>query len=273
MKTLLQSSTMESVYAALTKRAFEVYANARQEASQNRAIVALAGPPGSGKSTIAAEVVRRMNGTSSRPFAAVLPMDGFHLPRSTLDKLPSRQEAYAKRGAAWTFDASGVLNLVKTLHETRTHRTRPAMKAPGFDHAEKDPVEEAYCIPGHFTFIILEGNWLLYDKEPWRQISTLVDDAWFVDVEPGLARERVARRHLEAGIEQTWEAAVLRAEQNDLRNGEEVRKNLVNVGMTVYSVEEAVVGISERGVPEGSRSTLVPGASEVSHAGAVGVCT
>lgn len=264
---------MESVYAALTKRAFEVYADARNETSQNRAIVALAGPPGSGKSTIAAEVVRRMNGTSPRPFAAVLPMDGFHLPRSTLDNLPNRQEAYAKRGAAWTFDVSGVLTLVKTIHETRMHRIRPAIKAPGFDHAEKDPVQEAYCIPGGFTLIILEGNWLLYDKEPWRQISTMVDDTWFVDVDPALARERVARRHLEAGIEQTWEAAVLRTEQNDLRNGEEVRTNLVDVGMTVHSVEEAVVGLSGGGTPKGSRSTLVLGASEVSHAGAVGMCT
>jgi pantothenate kinase len=64
-----------------------------------RYIVGLAGPPGSGKSTLANEVARRVNKlwpqkassldsqVTPPDVAMVLPMDGFHLYRSQLDKM------------------------------------------------------------------------------------------------------------------------------------------------------------------------------------------
>lgn len=59
----------------------------------------LAGPPGAGKSTLASEVVRRVNKlwpqkassldsqVTPLEVAAVLPMDGYHLYRSQLDAM------------------------------------------------------------------------------------------------------------------------------------------------------------------------------------------
>lgn len=64
-----------------------------------RYIVGLAGSPGSGKSTIASEVVRRVNRlwpqkacaldsqVSPPDMAKVIPMDGFHLYCSQLDAM------------------------------------------------------------------------------------------------------------------------------------------------------------------------------------------
>ncbi|TVY33292.1 putative uridine kinase [Lachnellula subtilissima] len=230
---------MEPVYSSLTDRAIELCKHLGDHAlpAQHRIVVALAGPPGSGKSTIAAKVVQRLNATSTVPFAVIVPMDGFHLPRSTLDALPNKLEAYARRGASWTFDEKGVLKLINVLSKSR-FETSDIIIAPTFDHAAKDPVDDGITITPAITFVLLEGNYLLLDEEPWNQVQGLVDDTWFVDVDPELARTRIAKRHIEAGIETTWDAAVRRAESNDLLNGVEIRRKLVKPAVMIQSVEE-----------------------------------
>lgn len=227
---------MDQVYENLASRALDIHAKLREEnVSRLRTIIALAGPPGSGKSTIAAEVARRVSYKAGIS-VAVVAMDGFHHPRIYLDSLPNAAEAHARRGAHWTFDAVGVLQLVEKLCDTRM---RPAgiITAPGFDHAKKDPVADAVNIPEETEIVILEGNWLLFDRDPWNRIPTLVDDTWFVEVEPDLARQRVVARHVEAGIETSWDAALARVDGNDILNGEDVRRHLVRPNITVASVE------------------------------------
>ena len=228
-------SMMDQVYDKLTARALDLHAQLAGEASRLRILIALAGPPGSGKTTIAAEVARRIKNESGVS-AAVIPMDGFHYPRAYLDSLPNAAEAHARRGAHWTFDAAGVLQLVQTLHDSRT-RQAGLVTAPGFDHATKDPVADAVSIAPEAEIVILEGNWLLFDREPWCRTSALVDDTWFVDVDPVLARRRVAARHIQAGIEETWEAALARVDGNDTLNGEDVRRHLVRPNIMVQSIE------------------------------------
>lgn len=160
-------------------------------------------------------------------------MDGFHYPRAVLDTFPDPKEAHARRGAAFTFDAAGVVALVKQLKTA----TSAAVSAPIFDHATKDPVLDDIQIPPEASLIILEGNWLLYDEEPWREVRGLADETWFVDVDQALAWDRVAKRHVRSGIETMIEAALARAEMNDLPNGDEVRKRLIRPTVTVKSVD------------------------------------
>jgi pantothenate kinase len=229
---------MEPVYQCLADRALALKERlAYGTPAQHRVVVVLAGPPGSGKSTIAAKVVQRLNATSTTPFAALVPMDGFHLPRSALDLLPNRAEAYARRGASWTFDTSGILDLIHLLSKSRAEPSDTIL-APSFDHALKDPVEGGIRITPEVTFVLLEGNYLLLDEEPWSGIERLVDDTWFVDVDPTLAKGRIVKRHIKSGIETTWDEAVRRAEGNDLLNGVEIREKLVRPAVMVHSVEE-----------------------------------
>ena len=227
---------MDQVYEDLTARALGIHAKVSEaNASRFRTLIALAGPPGSGKSTIAAEIARRISHVAGISVAFVA-MDGFHYPRVYLDSLPNAAEAHARRGAHWTFDAAGVVQLVEKLHGTRTQQAG-IITAPGFDHAVKDPVADAVKIAQETEIIILEGNWLLFDRDPWNRIPSLVDDTWFVDVDPGLARQRVAARHIKAGIEESWDAALARVDGNDTLNGEDVRKHLVRPNVTVVSIE------------------------------------
>ncbi|KAI0969169.1 P-loop containing nucleoside triphosphate hydrolase protein [Xylaria arbuscula] len=228
---------MERVYSSLTQRAVDVHKKLVGDSGHSRIVIAFSGPLGSGKSTIAEQVVQRINTIFQRPLATCLAMDGFHYTRAYLNTLPNHIEAHTYRGAAWTFDADGVVDLVKTLSASRNATEPITILAPSFDHNLKDPVPDAIRIEPETEVVIIEGNWLLLDRDPWKQITEHVDDTWFVDVDPELALHRIARRHLAAGIEDTWEAAITRAKSNDLRNGNEVRTNLLGANVHVTSVE------------------------------------
>ncbi|KAL6876293.1 P-loop containing nucleoside triphosphate hydrolase protein [Trichoderma longibrachiatum] len=206
--------------------------------SPPRLLVAVAGPPGSGKTTIAnkvAEIINSLPPQSNNPKAIVISADGFHLPLAILRKLPNASEALARRGAPWTFDGHAAVSLVRKL---KSDAPRRSILAPTFDHAIKDPVSDGLLIEADTDICILEGNYLLCDEPPWDEIANLVDEKWFVHVEPGLACKRVALRHLAAGIEPTMEQAVHRARTNDLLNGEFiVSKSLGRYNVMIESIE------------------------------------
>lgn len=229
---------MECIYKNLASRALEIYESQKNvKCASKRVIIALSGPPGSGKSTIANAVVTYLNAQTAKPFAVTVPMDGFHYPKAYLSSLPNREEAYARRGAHWTFDAVGVLQLVKTLHISKTDVQKETFYAPQFDHAVGDPTENGICVSPNISIIILEGNYLSCDITPWSEIVNYVDDTWFVDVDTEIAKQRVARRHLASGIESTQEDAVRRAENNDLPNGLDIRTHLIKPAVVVQSVD------------------------------------
>ncbi|KAL4920843.1 P-loop containing nucleoside triphosphate hydrolase protein [Aspergillus aurantiobrunneus] len=219
---------MEQVYQSLVARALQIRQHHQSTTPPSkRVIIALTGPPGSGKSTIAATVVARLNALGTPSFAIALSMDGFHYPKTYLDGLPNREEAYARRSAHWTFDSAGVLHLVKALHLSETNE-REVIEAPHFDHGFGDPV----------SVVILEGNYLAYDLAPWSEIVNYVDDTWFVEVDIGVMKQRIAKRHLQSGIERTWDDATRRAESNDVLNGVEIQRNLIQPAVIVQSVDE-----------------------------------
>lgn len=229
---------MDDIYAQLERRALSLLHQLHQRSSDARAIIILAGPPGSGKSTIASQVVQRINSFQQTPMAKVLPMDGYHYSRSHLDSLPNHVEAHARRGAHWTFDGQAVLDMIKQIHASR-EKPFPTLYMPSFDHEIKDPVPDAIEIGPDVKIVLVEGNWLLYDEQPWNQIVNFADDAWFVDVDPQLALQRVAKRHVACGIERTLEAAMDRARNNDMKNGEDIRRGLIQPNIIVKSVQDA----------------------------------
>ena len=72
-----------------------------------RFIVAIAGPPGAGKSTVAEQLLGLLPAGS----AAVVPMDGFHYDDAVLTAKGLRQ----RKGAPETFDVDGYEALLKRL--------------------------------------------------------------------------------------------------------------------------------------------------------------
>lgn len=191
---------------------------------RRRILIALAGIPGSGKTTTAKYVAELLMSCGIR--TGVCAMDGYHYPRSRLDAMTDPEEARRRRGAPWTFDAKAAVGLVRDMRHAIDEDRIVDQAVPTFDHAVKDPVEGGLMLVATTQVIILEGLYLLLAQPHWAEISSLVDLCWFVDVDASVARERLARRHLQAGIVLSLEDGLLRADTNDLPNGQEILTHL-----------------------------------------------
>ncbi|XP_058209013.1 putative uridine kinase C227.14 isoform X6 [Rhododendron vialii] len=179
---VVEASCMDDIYNALAERLVPTAAVASNPNFKH--IVGLAGPPGAGKSTIANEIVRRVNKlwpekscsfdsqVDPPEVAAVLPMDGFHLYRHQLDAMEDPEEAHARRGAPWTFDPELLLKCLNTL------RVQGSVYAPSFDHGVGDPVKDDIFVNLQHKVVIVEGNYLLLDKGVWKDISSVFDEKW-----------------------------------------------------------------------------------------------
>lgn len=154
-----------------------------------RTLLGITGAPGSGKSTFA-EWIRQQFEPGQ---AVVVPMDGFHLGNAIIDGTPLRQ----RKGAIDTFDAGGYLSLLRRL----VRRDEPVIYAPEFRRTLDEPVAASIAIPAEVPLVITEGNYLLVEQEPWKDIRAQLDEVWFVDTPPELRLTRLVERHVSFGME------------------------------------------------------------------------
>ncbi|MCJ1264575.1 hypothetical protein MMC22_004448 [Lobaria immixta] len=234
---------MEEQMNRLVLKAWEKF---QATPSSQRLLIAVSGIPGSGKTTLASLVTRRLNaihgeedclGCASTPIAAFVPMDGYHLSRAQLSAMPDPLNAHARRGAAFTFDAKTFLILVKKLRDTILPEST-TLYAPSFDHAIKDPVENDIAIPPTARVIIFEGNYLSLNKGLWKESAAMMDELWFVQVDFETARQRLVKRHINAGIARDEADANKRVTENDLVNGKEIVDDRLDVQEVVISKED-----------------------------------
>jgi pantothenate kinase len=194
---------------------------AQVEATPSRWMIAFAGMPGSGKTTLASRLAQAVNARTAPNTVVALGMDGFHFTKAALRHFPNAAEAFARRGAPWTFD---VFALQQRLQLLRTSAGCADIPWPGFEHAVGDPVEGALMMLASTRLVIVEGLYLLHRADGWETISQLFDERWYLDTPLETALERLALRHMQAwGI--TRDVAEHRIATSDRLNAELVRDN------------------------------------------------
>lgn len=195
----------ENVFLPLLRRL-----TALQREKGRRIAVFLAAPPAAGKSTLCCylEALSREDAALS-PVQAV-GIDGFHYPQAYLNShslLRDGAELPLSRikGAPETYDVPALAALLDRLN-------LPDQHWPLYDRRIHDPVPEAVEI--REQILIVEGNWLLLDEAPWRDLRC--DYSIFLRAGDARQLERIVRRKMMGGYGE--EAARTFVRENDWPN-------------------------------------------------------
>ncbi|MFN4130332.1 MAG: nucleoside triphosphate hydrolase [Paracoccaceae bacterium] len=210
--------------------------SARQ--SNGRVLVAIAGAPGAGKSTLADQLVAVINDRDGDGTAALLPMDGFHRDNAELDAMGLRDV----KGAPETFDVAGFVSLVR-----RVRANDGAVRYPLFDRSLDRTLPDASVLQAATPVVVLEGNYLLLQQGHWADLRPLFDVTVMLSVPLSVLRDRMVERWLTYGLSRP--AAEARAEGNDIVNARTV---LAASGAADLTLDGKVAGSAPETVPAGA---------------------
>lgn len=181
-----------------------------------RHLVALAGPPGAGKSTLAEQAAGHF------PGATVLPMDGYHLD----NRLLGERGLLDRKGSPPSFDAAGFLSLLRRLS------TEPEVIHPLFDRDRDLSIAGAGRVGPEHRLVLVEGNYLLLDQPVWRDLRPLFSLTVMVSAPRDVLADRLRDRWQVLGRD---EAAIARHLDNDLANLDLVLSDSVPADLTLSS--------------------------------------
>lgn len=147
-----------------------------------RCIVFVAGPPGSGKTTLCALWARLAGETPGAGGVQVLPVDGFHYPNAVLDATTISRAGgdvtlRSIKGCPETYDLAALSARLAALH------AGTAVRWPYYDRALHDVVPDAIAVAST-GILLVEGNYLLLDEPGWRELRSRADLSLFIESSP-----------------------------------------------------------------------------------------
>ena len=189
-----------------------------RSAAKSRFVVAIAGPPGSGKSTLSDHLAKCLGRS-----AKVLPMDGFHLDNDRLQEMGLLH----RKGAPETFNALGLVELMRKMRGNET------LLYPTFDRKKDRTIPNSGRITQEDRIVLVEGNYLLLKTAPWSELSQFFDLTVALDVCRDTLQSRLIERWINHGFSQAM--ALEKALSNDMVNVAYVQDNSCEADYRVKS--------------------------------------
>ena len=189
-----------------------------------RRIVAIAGPPASGKSTVAAELHERLNDALAGS-CALLPMDGFHYD----DEVLAVRGWLSRKGAPHTFDVGGYAAALRRLQDNEEE----TVAVPRFDRSIEIARAGAILIERSVRLIITEGNYLLLRDDPWLGLRTSFDRTALIV--SGLETLEARNRQRWVDMDKDEDFITAKLELNDMPNVRLVMEHSVDPDWVIHT--------------------------------------
>ncbi len=155
--------------------------------ASTRTIIGIIGKPGGGKSTLSKYLFKGMDPT----LVSVVPMDGFHLSNKVLKELGRLD----RKGAQDTFDVKGFTTLIQRIKMD----SADPIYYPIFDRSIEESIAAQGVVYPSTRVVIVEGNYLMHDKDGWQEIAPLLDQSWYAFLEEDIRISRLISRHIAFG--------------------------------------------------------------------------
>ena len=190
-----------------------------------RYLVAIAGTPASGKTTLAYSLVKKLN-RHTKNQAALLQMDGFHYDNEVLKGL----NLLSVKGAPQTFDTGGFHHALTRLRYNKEEQ----VTVPVFNRNHETAHAGACIIKQQTQFIIVEGNYLLLNKPDWLAMLDLYDVSVMLKVPSETLRQRLHDRWVQQNY--TPEQIEKKLNETDLPNARLIMKQSVAANFEIENV-------------------------------------
>ena len=189
--------------------------------ASTRKIIGIIGKPGGGKSTLSKFLLKGMDPT----LVSVVPMDGFHLSNKVLKEL-GRSD---RKGAHDTFDVKGFIALVARIKQDSSD----PIYYPIFDRSIEESIAAQGVVYPSTRVVIVEGNYLMHDKDGWQEISPLLDQSWYAYLDEDLRISRLISRHIAFGKDP--ESAKAWAKGSDQVNAELIETGVARCDFLIHT--------------------------------------
>jgi hypothetical protein len=175
-----------------------------------RAVVAVAGPPGCGKTAFATTLTAVLNAIEGRDAGVMVGLDGWHFPNSYLDSHTVEHDGCAIplrkiKGAPETYDQARVRSFMASVHR------HGRMAYPVYSREVHDPIPDAGAIEEWQTTVVLEGNYWLLSEPPWSEYWPLFDLRVFLEADPETLVAGLRERHVRGGKDTEFVAQHVRS--------------------------------------------------------------
>ena len=182
-----------------------------KQATSQRKIVAVAGPPGVGKTTTVENLCELVN-CQYPGMCSILPMDGYHFDNIYLEEMAW----LARKGAPHTFDVGGFAHMLSRLQVNKEKQ----IAVPVFDRSIEIARAGARMIPQSVNIVLTEGNYLLLRESPWVLLAVYFDTTVMLKASRNTIEQRLRDRWIKNGLSNDEISSKLNG--NDMPNVETV---------------------------------------------------